>query len=71
MRTETPVHRNWGKPNIRLPRLDGNKLWLPRSVREDAGYIDLDTHKVVYNEGVEEYGRIGLELLFKELTNIK
>jgi len=71
MRTETPVRKSWGRPITRLPRLDGMKLWLPKNIREDAGYINLETHEVVYTDDATEYGRLGLDMMFKELTNIK
>ena len=70
MRTKLPVNRSWGKPVIRKPRLDGNKLWIPASTINDAGYIDLDKHEVVYNQDVTEFGKIGIDLLFQELKHI-
>jgi len=67
----TDRRSSWGKPTIRHPRLEDNKLWLPRSAYMDAGYIDLDKHEIVYNEGVEEYGKIPLQMMFDKLNQLK
>lgn len=69
--TRTDQKRGWGRPNARFPRRDGNRLYVPKSAYADAGYIDLDTHEIVYNRGCDEYGKIGIQMLFKELSNIE
>ena len=68
MRNAVPG-RSWSAILSKYPRLDGNKLYMPLSVYLDAGYIDLDKHEIVYNKGVDEYGKLGLQIMFKELQD--